>query len=91
MPARHIYFTALIVLGLNASLQADTLVIQAVDQSTHLVRPSKGESMNRVETEYGKPEIIVAAVGQPPITRWVYADFTVYFEGESVIRAVPNR
>lgn len=90
MLARQIYFTALIVWGLNTPLHADTLVIQAVDQTSNLARPNKGESMARVESEYGKPESIVAAVGHPPITRWVYADFTVYFEGEAVIRAVAN-
>lgn len=90
MRARHIYFTALVVWGLNASVHADTLVIQAVDQTSNIARPNKGETMAHVETEYGKPEAIVAAVGQPPITRWGYADFTVYFEGESVIRAVAN-
>ena len=91
MQTKNIFFTALVVWGLNAPVPADTLVIQAVDQTSTIARPNKGESMAQVETAYGKPETRVAAVGQPPITRWVYADFTVYFEGESVIRAVANR
>lgn len=91
MRTKNIFFPALVVWGLNASVPADTLVIQAVDQTSTIARPAKGESMAQVETAYGKPETIVAAVGQPPITRWVYADFTVYFEGESVLRAVANR
>lgn len=90
MLAKNIFFTALLVWGMNATVMADTLVIQAVDQATGIARPDRGQSMASVETQFGKPESIVSAVGQPPITRWVYAGFTVYFEGDTVIRAVAN-
>lgn len=90
MQAKNIFFTALVVWGMNATVMADTLVIQAVDQAAGIARPDRGQSMTSVETQFGKPESIVSAVGQPPITRWVYAGFTVYFEGDTVIRAVAN-
>lgn len=90
MLAKNVLFTALLVWGLNTTALADTLVIQAVDQTANIARPDRGQSMASVETQYGKPESIVSAVGQPPITRWVYAGFTVYFEGDTVIRAVAN-
>ena len=81
----------LTLLGLSFALPADTLVIESVAQSAEVVRPSKGDSMAAVEARYGKPAETAPAVGQPPITRWVYEDFTVYFEGDSVVHAVVKR
>ncbi len=53
-----------------------------------VVRPTRGMSMANVEREYGQPVSITAAVGEPPITRWDYADFVVYFEYSTVIHSV---
>ncbi|MBU1191036.1 MAG: hypothetical protein KKA36_02405 [Gammaproteobacteria bacterium] len=91
MPLKDIFFTTLILCGTAAAAQADTLVIQAVDQTASIARPDRGQSMASVESQFGKPESISPTVGQPPITRWVYPGFTVYFEDQTVIRAVANR
>jgi hypothetical protein len=48
-------------------------------------------SMAQVEARYGAPAEKVAAVGQPPIARWVYPAFIVYFEGHHVIHAVATQ
>jgi hypothetical protein len=50
--------------------------------------PGRGMSMAQVEAHYGTPSEKVAPVGNPPIARWVYPGFTVYFEGHHVIHAV---
>lgn len=50
--------------------------------------PRRGMSVEKVENELGRPIEIISAVGQPPITRWVYNDRTVYFEYASVIHVV---
>lgn len=50
--------------------------------------PSRGTSMAQVERQFGAPAERFAAVGQPPITRWVYPDFVVFFEYSHVIHAV---
>ena len=39
----------------------------------------------KVENELGRPTEIIPAVGEPPISRWVYDDRVVYFERSSVI------
>jgi hypothetical protein len=44
--------------------------------------------MAQVEQQYGAPAERIAAVGQPPIARWVYPTFVVYFEHDLVIHAV---
>jgi hypothetical protein len=45
-------------------------------------------SMAEVESRFGAPAERFAAVGQPPITRWVYPSFVVYFEYQTVVHAV---
>ena len=50
--------------------------------------PGRGLSMETVEEQYGSPVRVIEAVGDPPITRWVYPEFTVYFEHQLVIHPV---
>ena len=50
--------------------------------------PARGMSMAQVEARFGAPAERFAAVGQPPITRWVYPGFVVYFEYQTVVHAV---
>jgi hypothetical protein len=50
--------------------------------------PARGLSMADVESRYGAPAERYAAVGQPPITRWVYPSFVVYFEYQTVVHTV---
>lgn len=73
--------------------QADTLLIDGVEmeQSSRSERPARGETMARVEARFGAPSQRVSAVGEPPISRWVYPGFIVYFEYDHVIHAVPRR
>ncbi len=53
--------------------------------------PERGTSMETVRQRLGKPGRRVGPVGEPPITRWVYDRFTVYFEHDRVLHAVKNR
>lgn len=85
---KRLILTAALLLGAASGVPADTLVIDNARQSTGLESPTRGDSMAQVEARFGAPEQVVPAVGQPPITRWVYPDFTVYFEGDRVLHAV---
>jgi hypothetical protein len=88
--------TTLALLILAAPLaQADTLLIDGIDVDKQSVdsRPKPGMSMTAVESAYGAPAQRHSAVGgavaqQPPITRWDYPSFSVYFEHDKVIHAV---
>lgn len=91
MQLPRVVVAAALALGLVSVTQADTLMIDVIDQSAGVDRPIKGQSMNTVEARYGNPREILPTVGQPPITRWVYDDFTVFFEGSSVLHAVVGR
>lgn len=50
--------------------------------------PVRGMSIEKVENELGRPAEIIPSVGQPPISRWVYDDRTVYFEYSTVLHVV---
>jgi hypothetical protein len=54
-------------------------------------RPSRGMTQASVESMFGSPASVKAAVGDPPISRWEYADFVVFFEYDKVIHAVAKR
>jgi hypothetical protein len=45
-------------------------------------RPEPGWSMAVVRRQFGEPIRRIPPVGQPPISRWVYPDFIVYFDFE---------
>ncbi|MCP1726697.1 hypothetical protein J2T60_000662 [Natronospira proteinivora] len=50
--------------------------------------PSRGMNMENVRNVHGEPRDIEGPVGDPPITRWVYEDYSVYFEHELVLHTV---
>lgn len=52
--------------------------------------PTKGMSKERVRSLFGEPLEEVPAKGQPPISRWRYQEFTVYFDNNTVIHCVRN-
>lgn len=56
-----------------------------------VVRPTQGMSMQVVEQLYGPAQSKSAPVGDPPITRWAYKNFVVFFEHNLVIHSVVPR
>ncbi len=62
---------------------------QAKDQ-TPIDMPTTGMSKERVKTLFGEPLEEIPAKGQPPISRWKYQEFTVYFDSNTVIHCVRN-
>ncbi len=55
------------------------------------VAPTKGMTMDKVAQIHGQPRTVRDAIGDPPITRWVYDEYTVYFEHKHVIHSVITR
>ncbi len=75
---------------------ADTLLIdviktEPVNSTSGLLRPHHGQTMSVVESKYGVPNNKSAAIGNPPISRWTYPEFSVYFETNHVIHSVINK
>lgn len=80
--------------GAFALAQGDTLDMGAANQSAtfdQAGKPTRGMTQSRVESTYGAPQSMQAAVGEPPISRWEYPGFVVFFEYDRVIHAVTKR
>lgn len=83
-------WTLAALLAVCGTAGADRLLIEKVEATRNMDKPRHGLSMAAVEARYGEPENRVPPVGEPPITRWVYPGFTVYFEHQYVIDAVAH-
>ncbi|MCK9539628.1 hypothetical protein [Dokdonella sp.] len=74
---------------------AETLAIPNAANAYTGALPVRGLSMADVERRFGAPMDKLPTAGgdtrlHPPINRWRYAGFTVYFERNRVIHSVAN-
>lgn len=81
---------ALLLGGGAGGAWAETLVVndQLAVRETSIATPGRGLTMTQVEKKFGAPTERHAAVGKPPITRWDYPGFSVFFEHQWVIHSV---
>lgn len=77
-----------VFLGLIGTAAADILLIEKVRERMARDLPDNGLTMVQVEQRYGEPVERRAPIGDPPITRWVYEDYSVFFEYNLVIESV---
>jgi outer membrane protein assembly factor BamE (lipoprotein component of BamABCDE complex) len=87
MRYRNLLLAAAFASGLAA---AATIAVDngiAVKESD-MATPTRGMTMNQVAAKFGTPVTKVPAVGKPPISRWEYPGFIVYFEADHVIHSV---
>ncbi|MDH5326522.1 MAG: hypothetical protein OEZ68_09415 [Gammaproteobacteria bacterium] len=83
-----------VLLGLllgSMNTMADVLSIPDADSDPSVVLPDRGMSMDEVTAKFGEPLQVIDAIGKPPITRWMYDQFTVHFEYQYVIHAFKKR
>lgn len=78
----------LITLGRLASIACliSALAVQAHAQEM----PQRGTSKAAVEQIFGTPLKKHSPVGTPPITRWDYQGYSVYFEGNTTLHSVSH-
>ena len=75
----------------NAMVSLCTKVgIFRFDQMLLEFAETMGLTKSDVEQRYGRPNERRAPVGEPPISRWLYDDYSVYFEHDLVIESVLN-
>ncbi|HXA92649.1 MAG TPA: hypothetical protein VNU73_05320 [Steroidobacteraceae bacterium] len=82
---------AVLLIGAAASAAvAETVLVddKVVVRDSTVPRPQRGMHMSAVEQQFGAPVTRHETVGQPPITRWDYSGFAVFFERDIVIHAV---
>ena len=83
---------------LQAPAQADTLLVERVQAEASQSMPARGQTMAQVEAKFGAPQQKHAPIAgpgdrahNPPITRWDYAGYSVYFEHSHVVDAVATK
>jgi hypothetical protein len=69
----------------------DVLLIDSIESAPAIQTPRNGVNMDSVRQQYGDPISEGAAIGDPPITRWEYKGFSVYFEYDLVLHSVIHR
>ena len=75
-------------IGLNVANAEEVKVPVAQQGKQNIQVPKRGVSKAYVEKKFGTPTNVEGPVGEPPITKWVYNGYTVYFEYDHVIHAV---
>ena len=62
--------------------------LQPIEEVDRSGLPQRGMLKEQVRARYGEPVAMTAPVGDPPISRWTYDGFVVFFEYRHVISAV---
>lgn len=79
----------LLILAVH-STHADVVRIPVGQQQkpADISLPQTGSTKSSVSRDHGEPLRRQGPTGEPPIYRWDYENFTVYFENDRVIHAV---
>ncbi|MBL4868395.1 MAG: phosphodiesterase [Pseudomonadales bacterium] len=91
MTISHFFIVFAIGLALSAPLNADVVTIGVGQQAAtkqSLSRPHKGMEKQQVYSHFGDPINQTNTIGEPPISSWVFDEFTVYFEYDHVVHTV---
>lgn len=88
--------TLALALACMSPASADILLVERAQAKPESALPARGASAAQVEARFGAPtQKLQPRGGQkrqwPTINRWVYPEFTVYFERDRVIDAVLNQ
>ena len=75
----------------SGSAMADVLLIEEVRQAERMELPINGMKQAEVRERFGAPAQTNAPVGDPPITRWDYDGWSVYFEYDLVLFTVLHK
>ena len=84
------------LLSLSAPVYSDVLLLDAISKEpantdSGVLRPKRAMKMDQVRRQFGEPLKEHPWVGNPPITRWDYENFSVFFENDLVLDTVVHR
>ena len=92
MSHRTLLISAVLAAGASFAglAQADIIAVDSgiAVRDSNGIAPARGMTMSQVTSKFGAPVSKVPAVGNPPISRWEYPSFIVYFEHDHVIHSV---
>ncbi|MES9945432.1 hypothetical protein [Candidatus Thiodiazotropha sp. CDECU1] len=85
-------FICLLALPVSADvLLIDSINTAPINSEEGIPRPTRSMSMDQVSQRYGQPVTAHPSVGEPPITRWDYGGYSVFFEYDLVLTSVLHR
>jgi hypothetical protein len=91
---RSVLFVLTMAMLVPGAATADVLLIDSIESAPAIQTPRRGLTMTDVRQHYGSPVTEYPTVSvnggpyQPPITRWDYDKYSVFFEHDVVIRSV---
>jgi hypothetical protein len=94
---RSVLIAASLGIVLAGPASADVLLMENIQSAPEVQTPRKGMNMDSVRNSYGNPikeHPAVSTTGNPshpPITRWDYQGFSVFFENDLVLHSVVHR
>ena len=91
---RSALFAFSLAILLAGPASADTLLMDGIQSTPQVVTPQRGMTMEAVRAKFGNPATEHPAVPSnegplhPPITRWDYDGYSVFFENSTVLHTV---
>jgi len=87
---KYLLLSSLFIFGSSGAIAEDIKIPVGTQtpEAQQIARPTTGMTKAQVESQYGSPQKNNPAKGNPPISSWEYAEFTVYFEYDHVIHSV---
>ncbi len=93
---RSALFACSLAFLLAGPVNADTLLMDSAQSPPQVATPQRGMTMDAVRAKFGNPVTEHPAVPSnegplhPPITRWDYDGYSVFFENSTVLHSVVN-
>ena len=89
MKSSRILMSLLTLLLINSGpALADVLLVDSIQSAPQIQTPRNGLSMPQVRQQFGNPKAEIPAVGDPPISRWEYDGYSVFFEYDLALHSV---
>jgi hypothetical protein len=89
MKIRHILMSSLTFFLINSGpALADVLLVDSIQSAPQIQTPQNGLTMSQIRQQFGSPKAEQPAVGDPPISRWEYDGYSVFFENELALHSV---
>lgn len=88
---RTFLFAATLILAGSSQAMADVLLLESIEAAPAISTPQAGLNMASVRATFGEPTSEDDAIGDPPITRWNYPEYSVFFEYDLVLHSVIHR
>ncbi len=85
----------LLIVALCTPLMAQADVLRMDGKNSVVIQksnlPARGMTKANVGSKYGQPSNKKAAIGDPPISRWDYPGYSVYFEYNLVLHTLVHK